>query len=172
MPKRKPKAPAKPVRQKTSRAPRTAPVSKASRPRAHADVENHEPANRELPPIAEVEPGSAPSSAAPFTVIGIGASAGGFEAFSVFVANLPPDLGVAFVLIQHLDPNHESRLTELLARVSKVPVKEIKQGMKLEVNTIFILPPNVGVTMADGRFRLTPRSPAPAPMPIDVFFRR
>ncbi len=61
-----------------------------------------------------------------FPIVGIGASAGGLEAFTELLSHLPDDTGMAFVLIQHLDPKHESHLTELLSKVSKMPVSEVK----------------------------------------------
>jgi two-component system, chemotaxis family, CheB/CheR fusion protein len=124
-----------------------------------------------IKPMVDVSPGSAPASTLPFSVVGIGASAGGFEAFSVFISHLPVDTGLAFVFVQHLDPKHDSMLTDLLSRVGRVLVKEIEDNMAVEPNAIYVLPQNAGVVLEKGRLRLTPRAPSPSPMPIDIFFR-
>ena len=73
-------------------------------------------------------------TAKPFHIVGIGASAGGYEAFSDFLRHLPNDTGMAFVLVQHLDPKHKSQLTDLLGRATHVPVLEAKDGMEVEPN--------------------------------------
>src|SRR5438309_479612 len=80
-------------------------------------------------------------------IVGIGASAGGFEAFNQILRALPGDTGMALVLVQHLDPLHESKLTELLQRVTKTLVKEITHRMAVEPNTIYVIPPNHDVTI-------------------------
>src|SRR5512147_387296 len=67
-------------------------------------------------------------------IVGIGASAGGLEAFTELLSHLPDDTGMAFVLIQHLDPKHESHLPELLSKVSKLPVAEVKGDTRAEAN--------------------------------------
>jgi len=121
-----------------------------------------------------VEPGLAETesvSALPFNVVGIGASAGGYEAISHFLAALPPKTGMAYVVVPHLDPHRESKLTELLAKVSRIPVVQIRNGMVIEPDKFYVLPSNATVTMAGNRLKLTARGPEPVPMPIDVFFR-
>ena len=107
-----------------------------------------------------------------FLVVAIGASAGGIEAFTELLRNLPNDTGMAFVLIQHLDPKHHSILTELLAKESKIPVREVTNGMRLEQNTVYVIPPNTSMTVADHSLRLGPRLEASrGHMPIDAFMR-
>jgi len=103
--------------------------------------------------------------------VGIGASAGGFEAFSQLLGHLPKDTGMAFVLVQHLDPTHESKLSELLSRTSPIPVHEIKHGVKVEPNHIYVIPQNVDLRLARGRLRLTQRASKAPHMPVDSFFR-
>ena len=113
-----------------------------------------------------------PASGSEFLVAAIGASAGGIEAFSELLRNLQPDTGMAFVLIQHLDPKHHSILTELLAKESKMAVQEVTNGMKLEPNNVYVIPPNTSMTVADHSLRLRPREDIPrAHMPIDAFMR-
>jgi two-component system CheB/CheR fusion protein len=105
-------------------------------------------------------------------VVGIGASAGGLEAFSTLVANLPAEAGMAYVLVPHLDPTHESWLTDLLQRRSHLPVRQITQDEKLLPDTVYVLPPNANVAVYDGNLRLLPRPTDRAVnLPIDLFFR-
>jgi len=112
------------------------------------------------------------SSRFPFSIAGIGASAGGLEALSELLAHLPDDTGMAMVILQHLDPTHESHLGQLLGRATKVPVHDIKNGMRPQPNHIYVLPADASVTLRDGEFKLAGRLPANGPMmPIDVFFR-
>jgi two-component system CheB/CheR fusion protein len=85
-----------------------------------------------------------------FPVVGIGASAGGLEAFTELLRHLPPDTGMAFVLIQHLDPTHESALTTLLARTTTLPVLEVRNKMPLAPNHVYVIPPGSTMTIADG----------------------
>ena len=107
-----------------------------------------------------------------FLVAAIGASAGGIEAITELVRNLPLDSGTAYVLIQHLDPNHPSMLAELISKKTKLPVREVTNGMRLEANRVHVIPPNAMMTFASGSLRLEPRSDSPAAhMPIDHFMR-
>src|SRR5579885_3011683 len=80
-------------------------------------------------------------------VVGIGASAGGLEVFKRLLGLLPPDPGFAIVFVQHLDPNHHSLLTEILARVTTLPVSEAADGMPLEANHVYVIPANVDLTV-------------------------
>ena len=105
-------------------------------------------------------------------VVGIGASAGGLEACGLLLANLPADTGLAFVLIQHLDPTHESGLTQILGRVTTMPVREAKDGLRVEPNHVYVIPRNTELTIANQALKLSPRGQTPAPhMPIDRFLR-
>ncbi len=122
----------------------------------------------EAEPILALE--SKPSTL-DFVVVGIGASAGGYEAFVPIVSHLPRDTGMAFVLVQHLDPKHESKLSELLARSASLPLSEVEQGMPLQPNHIYVIPPNVNMALVRGHFRLSPRKAGVPHMPIDFFFR-
>ncbi|HEX7879483.1 MAG TPA: chemotaxis protein CheB, partial [Candidatus Eisenbacteria bacterium] len=77
----------------------------------------------------------------PFPVVGIGASAGGLEAFGKLLSGLSTETGMAFVLIQHLDPHHESRLVDLLGKMSPLPVVEATNGMSVRRNQVYVIPP-------------------------------
>jgi two-component system CheB/CheR fusion protein len=92
-----------------------------------------------------------------FPIAGIGASAGGLEAFTRLLTHLPVDSGIAFVLVQHLAPNHESLSAEILSRVTKMPVTEVKDGEFAEPNHIYIIPPNFSMGILNGVLKLMPR---------------
>src|ERR1700720_3865133 len=77
-----------------------------------------------------------------FPVVGIGASAGGLDAFKRLLKAIPEDSGMAFILVQHLDPGHESILADLLQRVTKIPVQEITDNIQVEEDHIYIIPSN------------------------------
>ena len=113
-----------------------------------------------------------PDAAVRFPVVGIGASAGGLEAFRQLLAGLPPDTGMAFILVQHLDPRHESKLTDLLARSTSMPVVEVTDGLTVSANGVYVIPPNANLAMEGGKLRVTPRSEGRGPhLPIDFLFR-
>jgi two-component system, chemotaxis family, CheB/CheR fusion protein len=104
-------------------------------------------------------------------VVGIGASAGGLEAFTRFFANMPVDSGMAFVLVQHLDPQRASMLVELLSAKTTMPVIAAADGVPVTANSAFVIPPNAVLTISKGVLRLS--RPAPARehrRPVDTFF--
>jgi two-component system CheB/CheR fusion protein len=100
--------------------------------------------------------GSEPDHA--FPVVAIGASAGGLEAFKEFFNALAADTGMAFVLIQHLDPRHHSMLAEILSKAARIPVDEVKEGVRVKPNRVYVIPPGTFMAITAGVFRLTPRS--------------
>jgi len=105
-------------------------------------------------------------------VVGVGASAGGLEAFSQLVQALPADLGMAIVFVQHLAPQHESALPMLLGNVSALPVVQVTEGMRVEANRVYVIPPNVQLGIADGELHLSSRpSDRSQYNPIDFFLR-
>jgi two-component system, chemotaxis family, CheB/CheR fusion protein len=106
-----------------------------------------------------------------FPVVGIGASAGGLEAFRQLLSHLPTDTGMAFVLIQHLDPNQKSLLRDILARATAMPAIEVLDNMAVEPNCVYVIPPNTKMTIEQGLLKLTPREKSRAMvMPVDTFF--
>jgi two-component system CheB/CheR fusion protein len=105
----------------------------------------------------------------PYPVVGIGASAGGLEAISNLLRELPANTGMAFVIVQHLDPNYASELTDLLARTTEMPVMTIEEGMTIAPNNVYIIPPNTDLTLENGKLHLSARKPG-LHMPIDSFF--
>jgi two-component system CheB/CheR fusion protein len=104
-------------------------------------------------------------------VVGVGASAGGLEAFTEFLSHLPGDTGMAFVLIQHLDPSHESHLAELLSKASKMPVSEVKGETRIEADRVYVIPPRCNLDISDGVLHTSARPDSGRNMPIDCFFR-
>jgi two-component system, chemotaxis family, CheB/CheR fusion protein len=90
-------------------------------------------------------------------VVGIGASAGGLEVFKLLLRHLPADTGLAFVFVQHLDPKHHSNLSDILSRVSAIPVHQADDGMKIEPNHLYVIPPDAELEIADHVLRMTPR---------------
>ena len=106
-----------------------------------------------------------------FPVVGIGASAGGLDAFKRLLSGIPADSGMAYILVQHLDPSHESILTGLLQKITAVPVHEITNNIEVEENHIYIIPANKLLTATDGILQLSPRLPKNhLNMPIDLLF--
>ena len=104
-------------------------------------------------------------------VVGIGASAGGLEALRPFVANLPENANMAYVIVQHLSPQYRSMMVQLLGRETKLPVEEIKDGLALAPNTIYITPPNKDVRVKNSILSLREPSAPLGPKPsVDVFF--
>ncbi len=121
---------------------------------------------------AEDAPEQEETAGAGTAVVGIGASAGGLEAFKLLLAHLPADTGFAVVLIQHLEPTHHSILSEILGRATRLPVNEAADGMAVEPNHAYVIPPNNDLTIANRLLKLTPRGLTPGPhMPIDRFLR-
>jgi two-component system CheB/CheR fusion protein len=107
-----------------------------------------------------------------FPIVGIGASAGGLEAFSELLRHLPEKTGMAFVLVQHLDPKHESVLREILSRTTKIPVTEVTQGVVVQPDHAYVIPANTNLTLKNGMLQLGSRVLTHGQhMPINDFFR-
>lgn len=108
---------------------------------------------------------------APFPIVGVGASAGGLEAFTELLKHLPLDSGMGFVLVQHLDPDHDSALTQILGRATSLPVHEAADKLRVQPNHIYVIPPNARLTIAQGVLRVRPRAKTRVPQhSIDTFF--
>jgi two-component system CheB/CheR fusion protein len=105
-----------------------------------------------------------------FPIVGVGASAGGLEAFSQFINAIPNNSEMAYVVVQHLHPQHDSILTELLSRVAKIPINEITDDIHLAPNNIYVIPENKMLTSFDGVLKLSPRVKDTKNQAIDVFF--
>ena len=109
---------------------------------------------------------------APFPIVGMGASAGGLEAFEQFFRSVPPDSGMAFVLVSHLDPSHVSILNEILQRTTAMPVVEVQDQMAVAPNGVYVIRPNRDMSIVHGVLQLSvPEQPRGLRMPIDAFLR-
>ena len=114
------------------------------------------------------------TSTTSFPIVGIGASAGGLAAFEAFFSGMPPDAnpGMAFVLVQHLAPDHSSILTELIQRSTHMKVFEVEDGMAVQMNCVYIIPPNRDMAFLNGTLQLLePAAPRGHRLPIDFLFR-
>ena len=108
----------------------------------------------------------------PFPVVGVGASAGGLAALTQLLGALPPRPGLALVVIQHLDPKHQSRLNELLQTHTTMTVVDAGHGVKVAPDHVYVIQPNTSVAIADGVLSVTPRPDDRRPhYPVDHFFR-
>jgi PAS domain S-box-containing protein len=108
----------------------------------------------------------------PFPVVGVGASAGGLEAFTEVVSHLAKDAGLAILFVLHLEPHHKSYLAEVLGRASPLPIKEAAaEAMPVEANHIYVIRPNTDMALIDGHLTISPRSVSGQHMPIDHMFR-
>ena len=106
-----------------------------------------------------------------FPIVGIGASAGGLEAFEQFLVNVPDNSGMAYVVIQHLDPTQKGMLPELLQRTSRMTVIQVKDGMKIKPNCVYVIPPNKTMSILKGLLYLfDPVEMRGLRLPIDAFF--
>ena len=121
--------------------------------------------------VTPTESTTSPKRLSPVRVVAIGASAGGLDAFLELVSAMPADTGLALVLIQHLDPHHHSLLVDILAGATSIPVQEVVDGMAIEGDHVYVIPPDTQMTIADGRLRLAPRTPKVPHRPLDGFFR-
>ena len=126
------------------------------------------------PPKKNVSAGNKPAtsgSAKPRFIVGIGASAGGFEAYSQFFSKLPQDTGMAFIVVQHLDPVHASILPELLAKMTRMSVKQVTEAMTIKANEVYVISPNTDIAVSHGSLKITTRGDKRPFMTIDHLFR-
>ena len=119
-------------------------------------------------PLEEVSPGK------DFPIVGIGSSAGGLAAIEDFLSSMPfvTEKGIALVFVPHLSPNHKSMLTELVKRYTRMQVQEVEDGVEVQPNRAYIIPPNRDMALLGGRLQLLePAVARGARLPIDFFFR-
>ena len=112
-----------------------------------------------------MEDSSAPD---PLAIVGLGASAGGLQAYTEFLSSLPADTEMAFVVVQHLAAEHESMLTTILARSTAMPVIQVDHEPRIQRNTVYVIPPNRSMRLEDGKLILDQRAPG-APRSVDIF---
>ena len=129
------------------------------------------PSDKSARPLPEA---SSEAERVDFPIVGIGASSGGLAAFGDFFSALPADVspGVAFVLVQHLSPDHDSNLVELLRRHTSLPVSEVADGVVVEINSVYIIPPDKDMALWEGRLKLIePEAPRGQRLPVDFLLR-
>ncbi|MGL1904348.1 MAG: PAS domain-containing protein [Fibrobacterales bacterium] len=145
-------------------------IKKQVLPDAAPDIDNSE-----TPIVEEEEEEEELSTPLPgFPIVGIGASAGGLSAFEAFFSGMPSDTnpGMAFIIVQHLAPDHKSILTELIQRYTRMQVYEVEDGMTVEINCAYIIPPNRDMAFLNGSLQLMePSAPRGQRLPINFFFR-
>lgn len=105
-----------------------------------------------------------------FPIVAIGASAGGLEAMTELLKNLPVDTGMAFIYVQHLSPDHKSLLVQILSKTTSMKVQEIDNMDLIEPNNVFVIPFNKGIEVNDGHIKLFPRSKTTSVISIDILF--
>ena len=139
---------------------------------AHPEVDAH-PESADVPEKdGESRATEDESEELAFPIVGIGASAGGLEAFEKFFANMPPDSGMAFVLVQHLSSPHKSILNDLVQRLTRMKVYQVSDGIEVQPNCAYIIPPSKDMALLHGKLHLMePGAPRGLRLPIDYFFR-
>ncbi len=144
-------------------------MSKKSASRRRSPLKSsRKPARPVSPPAAQDGNGKLQTC----LVAGVGASAGGLEAFTTLLKSLPEDTGMAFVLVQHLDPKHASQLPVILSRSTRMPVTEVKDGMRVGPNQVYVIPSNTNMGILKGVLHLTPRNESSGQhMPVDFFLQ-
>jgi two-component system, chemotaxis family, CheB/CheR fusion protein len=178
MPKSKSDTPEKQVApDEQAPAPDSPATTPAPRKRRRAAIKTPETRPSEEAPFAaeeakgkaKVESGAATDSAH-FPIVGVGASAGGLEAYREFLQHLPENIGMAFVLIQHLDPRHESMLASLLQASTKLPLAEARDGMAVEPDHVYVIPPNSSLGIMHGVLHVMERIVEKGKhLPVDYF---
>ncbi|OYW39279.1 MAG: chemotaxis protein CheR [Hydrogenophilales bacterium 12-61-10] len=147
-------------------------ASKQDKPKTSEKTEaSGTPANNQK---SAKKPAADARAVADFPIVGIGASAGGLAAFEAFFSAMPAEVdpGMAFVLVQHLAPDHKSMLTDLIQRYTRMRVFEVEDGMEVRPNCTYIIPPNRDMACLNGTLQLLePSSPRGQRLPIDFFFR-
>src|SRR5215203_2015426 len=109
-------------------------------------------------------------AAGEFLIAGLGASAGGIQAFKEFFKHVPPKSGIAYVVILHLSPDHDSKLAQVLQTTTKMPVKQVTEKLKVEPDHVYVVPPNQHLTMQDGSIVVSPNTQIEdRRAPVDIF---
>jgi two-component system CheB/CheR fusion protein len=125
-----------------------------------------------MKPAAKPEPSKIAPESPLFPIVGIGASAGGLEALGQFLAHVPDNSGMAYVIVQHLDPDHTGMLTELLQRSTGMKVVQVTDRVKVKPDCVYVIPPGKDMSLLHGRLHLFEPSEARGMrLPIDIFFR-
>ncbi len=140
-----------------------------------ARLSNSRPRRKKAPrrediPLEALDPDPGEIETAPFPIVGIGASAGGFEALTQMLQSLPSNTGMAFVFIQHLDPEHKSMLPKLLSKATEMPVVEARDGLKVQANNLYVIPPKSDIGVQNGVLQILSRKKTGGRyLPVDYF---
>ncbi len=152
-------------------SPEKGPKSNTSQSRKNAGKKTEQKKTSSSRKSAKAPEDKLPADGDSFPVVGIGASAGGLKAMRDLLEALPADTGIAFVLIQHLSPSHESSLAEILSRSTPMEVLTAEDGQQLQPNTLSIIPPDFSLLLEKRRLRLQQRKQKAGVFhPIDEFF--
>jgi two-component system CheB/CheR fusion protein len=112
------------------------------------------------------------TSSSPIYYVGVGASAGGLEALEAFFSHMAADSGMAFIVIQHLSPDYKSMMVELLSKRTAMPVQRAEEGMRVEANSVYLIPPKKNLSIFHGKLLLSESDRSRGlNLPIDVFLR-
>jgi len=181
MKKREPRRPSQVVRPaagtpSASRRPRTKPEPEVPprRERAESATPDEQAPATPAKAGADARPVQVHAEQGPaaLPIVGIGASAGGLEALEEFLKHTSPGSGMAYVIVQHLDPTHKGAMVELLQRITTMPVVQVTDRVRVEANTVYVIPPNKDMSLLHGVLHLLPQtSPRGLNLPIDFFFR-
>src|SRR5262245_4761488 len=126
------------------------PVNKTVKRATKKRISRHARAESDAKETNASRPGAQQPGTGPFVIVGVGASAGGLEAFRRLLKTLPVDTGMAFVLVTHLDTRHESILPDLLAKATPLPVSEVKDGMPVAPDHVYVMPRNTSMAIEGG----------------------
>lgn len=130
------------------------------------------PTEKVVAPRAVTCETSVANSAPSFPIVGIGASAGGLEAIEAFFEAMPVDSGIGFIVVQHLSPDYKSMMVELLSRKTDIPVQRAEEGMRVEANNIYLIPPKKTLTIFHRQLLLEDKKPREGiSLPVDIFLR-
>lgn len=127
---------------------------------------------RQAPALAAASAGPGARAGVAFPIVGIGASAGGLEALEQFLGHVPADSGLAFVIVQHLDPTHQGIMPELLQRTTGMKVRQVRDRTPVRPDCVYVIPPNKDMSILHGVLHLLePAAPRGLRLPIDFFLR-
>ena len=157
---------------KTERSSKTA-LLKAPKDKSESSRRNTSKTSRtKASALRTKESNSTQGDSHAFPIVGIGASAGGLEALEQFMGGVPKDCGMAFVIVQHLDPDHKGIMPELLQRITKMKVRQVRDRMPVEPDCVYVIPPNRDMSILHGvLYLLEPTARRGLRLPIDFFLR-
>ena len=147
-------------------------MAKRKKPVDGLDATAQKPDRQAVPVETALESKPVPPAKTLFPIVGIGASAGGLEALEQFLSHVPEKSGMAFIIIQHLDPTHRGIMPELLQRATVMEVFQARDRMQVKPNCIYVIPPNKDMSILHGVLHLfEPASPRGLRLPVDFFLR-